>query len=318
MENSAFGTVSELSRLQFCVDIEILEKEYTLTEAQYMLSTVNSSFNFSESQSVEALMDTLINENLYDMAFTIVLKFWKESGMKRELERVFSTIAQQCCPNRAGKSGRNLTDSQQLLLLPSSEDDAWDVNTTSVAVAHQLQGSCRWETLELYLEKYKDLHPRLPVIVAETLLYTDPEIELPLWLVQMFKANKSRNKTISWGMSGKEADPAALFRLYINYGRHAEATNLLVEYLESFASSRPVDVLHRKKMSASWFPYTAIERLWCQLEEMQSAGHSVDQCDRLKKLVHGALMSHLQQVVVDSEDVLSAVGGGQVMESQSS
>lgn len=128
-------------------------------------------------------------------------------------------------------------------------------------------------------------------------------------------------------MSGKEADPAALFRLYINYGRHAEATNLLVEYLESFASSvidvqteiskcnislktiltyidkfpgnhvqRPADVLHRKKMSAAWFPYTAVERLWCQLGDMQRAGHSVDQCDRLKKLLHGALMSHLQQV----------------------
>jgi hypothetical protein len=29
---------------------------------------------------------------------------------------------------------------------------------------------------------------------------------------------------------------------------------------------------------------------------MQSAGHSADQCDRLKKLLHGALMKHLQQV----------------------
>ncbi|XP_062224093.1 nuclear pore complex protein NUP160-like isoform X2 [Phragmites australis] len=314
---TAFGTDSELSRLRFCVDIEILEKEYILTEAQYMLSTVKSRINFSESQSIEALMDILINENLYDLAFTIVLKFWKESGMKRELERVFSAIAQQCCPNGAGKSERNLTDSQQLLLLPS-EEDAWDVNTKNIAVAHQLQGSCHWETLELYLEKYKDLHPRLPVIVAETLLYTDPEIEIPLWLVQMFKTNKAGNMMISRGMSGKEADPAALFRLYINYGRHAEATNLLVEYLESFASSRPVDVLHRKKMSAAWYPYTAIERLLCQLEEIQIAGHSVDQCDRLKKLLHGALMSHLQQVVVDSEDVLSSIGGGQGMESRSS
>lgn len=44
---AAFGTDSELSRLKFCVDIEILEKEYTLTEALYMLSTVNSRFNFS-------------------------------------------------------------------------------------------------------------------------------------------------------------------------------------------------------------------------------------------------------------------------------
>jgi hypothetical protein len=139
-------------------------------------------------------------------------------------------------------------------------------------------------------------------------------------------------------MSCKEADPAALFRLYINYGRYAEATNLLVEYLESLASSvnglinwkiemlgppwehlctitlwnnlqRPVDVLHRKKMSATWFPYTAIERLWGQLEEMQRASHSVDQCDRLKKLLHGALMSHLQQVKphLNAENSVSAL-----------
>uniref|UniRef100_N1QPW6 Nuclear pore complex protein NUP160 domain-containing protein n=1 Tax=Aegilops tauschii TaxID=37682 RepID=N1QPW6_AEGTA len=339
MENSAFGTDSELSTLQFCVDIEILEKEYTLTEALYMLSTVNSKSKFSESYSIEALTDILVNENLYDLAFTIVLKFWKESGMKRELERVFAAIAQQCCPNRVGNSGRNLTDTQQLLLLPSSEDDGWDGNSKTIAVAHQVQGSCQWETLELYLlhiwnghttstvqastgttamsdlggccpvpcsgfvgeqgagkDKYKDLHPRLPVIVAETLLYTDPEIELPLWLIQMFKTTKGGNRMISWGMSGKEADPAALFRLYTNYGRHTEAASLLVEYLDSFASSRPMDVLHRKKMSAAWFPYTTVERFWCQLEEMQGFGHSADQCDRLKKLLHGALMNHLQQV----------------------
>ncbi|XP_066329314.1 nuclear pore complex protein NUP160-like isoform X1 [Miscanthus floridulus] len=318
MENLAFGTDSELSRLQFCVDIEILEKEYILTEAQYMLSTLKSIFDFSESQSIESLIDILINEKLYDMAFTIVLKFWKESGMKKQLEHVFSVIAQQCCPNRAdNKSRRSLTGSQQVPLLPSSENDAWEINNKSIPVTQQLQGSNHWETLELYLDKYKDLHPRLPVIVAQTLLYTDPEIELPLWLVQMFKTNKAGNR-ISWGMSGKEADPAALFRLYINYGRHAEATNLLVEYLESFASSRPADLLHRKKMSAAWFPYTAVERVWCQLGDMQRAGHSVDQCDRLKKLLHGALMSHLQQVVVDSDDVLSSVGDGQGMEGQSS
>jgi len=39
----------------------------------------------------------------------------------------------------------------------------------------------------LLQEKYKRLHPRLPVTVAETLLHTDPQIELPLWLVHMFK-----------------------------------------------------------------------------------------------------------------------------------
>lgn len=46
---------------------------------------------------------------------------------------------------------RNLSESQQLLLLPSSEDDAWDGNTKSIAVAQHLQGSCHWETLEIFM-----------------------------------------------------------------------------------------------------------------------------------------------------------------------
>lgn len=36
-------------------------------------------------------------------------------------------------------------------------------------------------------EKYKEFHGRLPITVAETLLRADPKIELPLWLVQLFK-----------------------------------------------------------------------------------------------------------------------------------
>ncbi|CAG7897325.1 unnamed protein product [Brassica rapa] len=41
-----------------------------------------------------------------------------------------------------------------------------------------------WEILE---KRYKDIHARLPVTVASTLLQTDSCIEMPLWLVQMFK-----------------------------------------------------------------------------------------------------------------------------------
>ena len=36
-------------------------------------------------------------------------------------------------------------------------------------------------------EKYQIMHPRLPVTVAQTLLRVDPQIELPLWLIRMFK-----------------------------------------------------------------------------------------------------------------------------------
>ncbi|WZZ78583.1 hypothetical protein YC2023_099155 [Brassica napus] len=44
-----------------------------------------------------------------------------------------------------------------------------------------------WEILVVYLKRYKDIHARLPVTVASTLLQADSCIEMPLWLVQMFK-----------------------------------------------------------------------------------------------------------------------------------
>jgi len=39
-----------------------------------------------------------------------------------------------------------------------------------------------------------------------------------------------------WGMTGRESNPASLFQLFVNYGRYAEATYLLLEYIESSAS----------------------------------------------------------------------------------
>ncbi|XP_020089864.1 nuclear pore complex protein NUP160 isoform X3 [Ananas comosus] len=312
--NSASLGIAPQSRgLQFCVDVEALEKEYVLTSAQYMLSLADDKFKISGRQELENLVDVLIQENFYDMAFTVIIKIWKGSALKRELERAFVAIAQDCCSNAVSPAKNHVKSSNLLLLY--SEDGMYDGKSkSSPAAIDQIKGNGQWEALELYLEKYRKLHPRLPVTVAETLLYTDPQIELPLWLVQMFKGGR---RVTSWGMTGRESDPATLFRLYVDYGRHAEATNLLLEYLESFASLRPADVINRKKMSAIWFPYTTIERLWCQLEEMQSAGRMVDQCDKLKQLLRGALSSHLMQVEVDSIDVLSSVPARQ-MDSSSS
>ncbi|KAF9603749.1 hypothetical protein IFM89_037835 [Coptis chinensis] len=292
-------------RLQYCIDIEKLEKEYVLTLAEYFLSLENIKLKLIGNQTDPLdLVDLLVQANLYDMAFTLVLKFWKGSGLKRELERVFVAVALKCSPSRVGVSFiRNDIRTHDLLLTSSEEESSIHRAVDTSALVHQSKGNSQWETLELYLEKYKKLHPRLPVIVAETLLQADPQIELPLWLVHLFKGGR---KATSWGMTGLEADPASLFRLYVDYGRFTEATNLLLEYLESFASLRPADIINRKKMSAIWFPYSTIERLWYQLEEMGSSGHMIDQCDKLKKILRGALLSHLNQVKVDSQDAVSS------------
>ncbi|GER54989.1 suppressor of auxin resistance [Striga asiatica] len=159
-----------------------------------------------------------------------------------------------------------------------------------------------------FTDKYRSFHPRLPLLVAGTLLSADSQIELPLWLVRHFKGDRSEN---SFGMSGNESNPASLFRLYVDYGRYTEAINLLIEHTESLASVRPADVIRRKRPFAVWFPYTSIERLWCLLGESIKLGHRVDQSEKLKKLLHGVLLKHLNLLKVDSDDVQSGKLGFQ-------
>ncbi|KAG9439278.1 hypothetical protein H6P81_019443 [Aristolochia fimbriata] len=294
------GDNSELGKVQGCIDLQQLENEYMLTSAHYLLVLSNVKPVFADHQpNPSDTFDLLVQAGLYDMAFTILLRFWTGSAFKRELEHVFVALSQKCCPTKKGSS---MTGTNVLLLTNGEEPTEVGMHEISPA-AQNRQGSGHWEMLELYLEKYRKLHTRLPATVAETLLHMDPQIELPLWLVHMFKGGPW---AASRGMTGQEPDAATLFRLYVNYGRYTEATNLLLEYLDSFASLRPANVINRKKMSAICFPYTAIERLWCELENCINGGLTGDHYDKLKRLLHGALLNHLTQLKVDSHDAVSS------------
>ncbi|XP_040960672.1 nuclear pore complex protein NUP160 isoform X3 [Gossypium hirsutum] len=290
-------------RLQFCIDIEKLEYEIVLTSAEYQLSLANIKWTYSGiGKAPSDLVELLVLTNLYDTAFSVILKFWKDSELKRELEKIFSAIALKCCPSTVSSSW---TRSQSLLLTSSKDEVVVHGSPDMELTSEQTKANCHWETLEHYLEKYKNFHSRLPVIVAETLLRTDPHIELPLWLVKMFKENQRERP---WGMTGPEPSSASLFRLYVDYGRYTEATNLFLEYVEAFASTRPVDIINRKRSSAVWFPYNTVERLWCQLEGLIKSGHMVDQSDKLKSLLYRSLLNHLKQLKVDSVDAVSSAG----------
>ncbi|KAE8022771.1 hypothetical protein FH972_008545 [Carpinus fangiana] len=293
-------------RSQSYVDIEKLENEFVLTSAEYLLSLASVKWTFTEVHKAPSdLIDLLVQKNLYDMAFTVLLKFFNGSALKRELERVFSAMSLKCCQNKVDSSCvREDVRTHGLLLMSSKTEMVVHGSPDVVPAAQQSKGNSQWETLELYLEKYRGFHAKLPVIVAETFLCADPQIELPLWLVQMFKDGRRERM---WGMTGKESNPASLFQLYVDYGRYTEATNLLLDYIESFASARPADIINRKRPFAVWFPYTAIERLCCQLEEFICCGCMVDHCEKLKRLLHGALQKHLQLLRVDSDDAPSAV-----------
>ncbi|GAB4847402.1 hypothetical protein Ancab_026460 [Ancistrocladus abbreviatus] len=288
-------------RQQSFVDIQKLEDEFVLTSAEYLLSLANMKWMRTGNEKFPSdLVDLLVETDIYDMVFTVLIRFWKGSGLKRELERVFSAMSLKCCLSYDSSPGLGSNS----LLLTSSKDEAIANGALDVYPSRQSNKSRQWELLELYLERYKVFHARLPVVVAETLLHSDAQIELPRWLVHMFKGGRPEK---AWGMTGQECDPASLFRLYVRYGRYTEATDLLVEYIEAYASVRPADIMHRKRPFSAWFPYTAIERLWCQLEESIRLGHMVEQCEKLKNILLGALRSHLHLLKKDSEDALSSV-----------
>ncbi|XP_023645299.1 nuclear pore complex protein NUP160 isoform X3 [Capsella rubella] len=281
---------------QSYIDIEKLQNEFVFTTAEYMLSLKNFGWTYSGLEKPPSdLVDLLVQANLYDMAFTVVLKFWSGSALKRELEKIFENMAIKCCPAKG-----TLWTSNELrpnLMLTSNAEEVTHSPDRSPAVqGSKLAGD--WEILEVYLKRYIDIHGRLPVSVASTLLQADSCIELPLWLVQMFKDGQ---KEKCLGMAGKEASPASLFQLYVDYGRLTEATNLLLEYMESFASSKPAEVLKRKKVSGVWFPYTTVERLWWELEKTINSGRMSKQCQKLKAQLH--------QLKVDSDDAVSSATG---------
>ncbi|XP_057768055.1 nuclear pore complex protein NUP160 [Salvia miltiorrhiza] len=290
-------------KLPSYLDIEKLEKEFVLASAEYLLSLANIKWSFTGSDKPSSdLIDLLVESSSYDMAFTVILKFWKGSGLKRELERVFIAMALKCCPSRSGASLHGKDRKPYGLLLTSSEDEFVHDSLDATGTSQQFAGSSHWGTLEHYLDKYRASHPRLPLIVAGTLLSADSQIDLPLWLVRHFKGDCSES---GFGMVGNESNPASLFRLYVDHGRHTEATNLLIEYMEDLASVRPADIIRRKKPFAVWFPYTYVERLWGMLEESIRMGHRNDQCEKLKNLLHGALSNHLNLLKVESDDVRS-------------
>ncbi|XP_031391658.1 nuclear pore complex protein NUP160 [Punica granatum] len=281
-----------------------LDNEYILTSAEYLLCLANIKWSYSDASALPPeLVDLLVEMDLYDMAFTVLLKFCKDTGLKRELESVFRAMSLKCCPNTVGSTLTGNDLRTQPLLLTSSKNEATQPGLLELGgPMNQVRGNSSWENLELYLGKYKNLHARLPVVVAETLLHADSEIELPLWLVQMFKSGGSERR---WGMTGQESNPASLFQLYVDHGRFTEATNLLLEYIDSFKSVRPAEVIFRKRPSSVWFSYTAIERLWCQLERSIALGHMVEQSRKLQSLLSDALSGHLKQLKVDSEDAVS-------------
>ncbi|EPS67092.1 hypothetical protein M569_07685 [Genlisea aurea] len=267
------------------LDAEKLEEEYVLTAAEYFLSLADIKWTVhGNAKPTCELIDLLVESNLYDLAFTVILKFWKGSGLQREIERVFIAMALKCLLNEEIQLLHGKEHKISSLLLTSSEGDLVEDSPDAAAIitaAQEIPGGSHWERLELYLEKYKTFHPRLPLVVSRTLLSADSQIELPIWLIQHF-TGCNNGIDVGVGLSG----PALLFNVYVEYGRYAEAVKLIMDYLASVVNG---EMQGSVALSGVWVPYNSIERLLWALDESESKL----ELEQLKGILQGALVKHL-------------------------
>ncbi|KAL3676747.1 hypothetical protein R1sor_026695 [Riccia sorocarpa] len=292
----------------------VKEHAFTLARVQLIHADVKHS-SLGPSIETSDLVVLLLQHGLYEMAFSLVFLFWKESSQKNELEKVFQILARKCCTlqMQLGSVGAlNFSDDFQLALtLPSDssqeEEDgeiAGDVSLGSIRQHAKLPLSAAaksaWEALKSSLEKYGEVHPKLKTVVAETILSVDKDMELPLWLIDSFKDVKDARGMSSTNRVG---DPAALLRIYLDHGRYVEATYLLLEYLQASTRLRPSDVFKRKQACGVWFPYTLVDRLMRCLSELRGSGHAVPQNEKLRISLQNAVLHHFDRIKRDSEDV---------------
>ncbi|CAK9141043.1 unnamed protein product [Ilex paraguariensis] len=153
VQEQSAGNDAQPQRLLSYVDIEKLDNEFVLTSAEYLLSLANVKWTFTGNEMPPPeLVDLLVQSNLFDMVFTVLLKFWKGSGLNRELERIFVAIALKCCPSSVGPLPVRNDHRVHGLLLKSSQDEVTVHSSLDVDPSTQPpKWNSQLETLERYL-----------------------------------------------------------------------------------------------------------------------------------------------------------------------
>lgn len=83
---------------------------------------------------------------------------------------------------------------------------------------------------------------------------------------------------------------------WYSVGKFKQCARSVFNTVSNIVLQRPADIIKRKRPFAVWFPYTTIERLLHRLEELIRMGHMVDHCEKLRRMLHGSLQSHLKMV----------------------
>ncbi|GFR47204.1 hypothetical protein Agub_g8884, partial [Astrephomene gubernaculifera] len=136
---------------------------------------------------------------------------------------------------------------------------------------------------------------------AEAVLRTDPRVDLPQWLLDMFlvpapPAVSDSVAPMTAGMGCSACGPASLLSLYLRHDRLASAVELVVAQVERWSRT---DVRQRRQHSAAWMPYPQLELLHTKLTIAQQLGQ--ERSTALLEHLNTAIAAHLSLVSTDTE-----------------
>ena len=135
-----------------------------------------------------------------------------------------------------------------------------------------------WAATRAFLERHdvarRNFRPA--EAAARAVLATGTQIRLPQWLVARFV--RGRNEGETKGMAARDANPAALLRVYLAHNRLEEAARLAVAEV---AAARRAPATERTRSCASWFPEPLLRHTRERVREVHALESLGEELERL-------------------------------------
>ncbi|KAJ1678195.1 hypothetical protein EV182_004582 [Spiromyces aspiralis] len=239
--NPKFGPASSGDRMQE-QDLDIIElvdirREYALALARLQLANKYPEFRTQNIQlDAEDAVILFVKAGMYDQAMSVSKTF----GL--DLDVVFQNLTRKCLSLAAQASeGRG-----ELGLSGEEDDDAFWENE-DVLEATGSPSEKAWCLLHSYLKRAEDPQAggqlRYHYLVAETILKSETDFPLPPWLSAVLLKDR----------------PQDLVRVCLRYGAITDATQFLIQHINSQVSQLSSPGYLAKTTCEFWLPYSLID-----------------------------------------------------------
>ncbi|KAK9814266.1 hypothetical protein WJX72_003104 [[Myrmecia] bisecta] len=235
-----------------------LQKEHAVAHAHVLVAKQLPTADLGHS-SRDDIFQHLLSAGLFDAAVSMATAVFEGAALTRALERALASMAAACVRLQLRE------EMPQAAAMSSGRGaSSWlegDAQSTVSAAA-------LWSQLRRCLWQYDNARHafRLRLAVLDAVLANERRLKLPAWLLALFEVREDAAKAA--GMSGNGADPAALLRAYLKYGRLEDAASLALRHLQAWDDE--VMDIYRQRSCISWFPYGLLETLIARLAAAQS------------------------------------------------